>query len=352
MGDGCQIRSERASLSPRRLAWMGVVAIVAALAMPASAAAGGTLTGAGSALAAPLVAEWAASFQVFFGTAVSYDEAGSQAGINALTARVVDFAASDGPLSAAQTAACQSCYQIPWSLSGIGIGYHITGIRRQLFLTGPLLAEIYLGEISRWNDPRITAVNPRGALPPLKITPVYVRTGDTYAFSSYLSKVSAGWRTRVGSGFAVTFPTGVPASSELAATALLGSINGSIAYVGAPFLVADRLPVAAIENSAGQFEYPNLTNIESAAQTVKHVPRGNALQIVDPPRKARLAYPICTFTYAIVPANASRRTALAQWISYALGPGQQFGPRLDYAPLPPVVLRASNATLASFSGPR
>jgi phosphate transport system substrate-binding protein len=336
-------------VSPRRFFFLGRGGDCCELDDAHRAAAGDTLSGAGSALAAPLVTEWAASFQVFFGTAVSYDEAGSQAGITAITARVVDFAASDAPLTSAQAAACQSCYQIPWSVSGIGIGYHISGIRRPLFLTGPLIAEIYLGAISRWNDPRITAVNPRGALPPLKITPIYGRTGETYAFTSYLSKVSGTWRARVGSGFAVSFPSGIPANSDLAATAQLQSINGSIAYVGAPFLVADRLQVAAVENSAGRFEYPNLNNIESAAQTVKHVPPGNALQIVDPPRRARLAYPICTFTYAIVPANAPRRTTLAQWISYALGPGQQFGPRLDYAPLPPVVLRASNATLASFS---
>jgi phosphate transport system substrate-binding protein len=142
-----------------------------------------------------------------------------------------------------------------------------------------------------------------------------------------LSKVSATWRTRVGSGLSVSFPTGVSANSESAATSVLASTNGAIAYVGAPYLIANRLPVAAIENSAGRFEYPNLSEIESAAVTVTHVPASNALQIVDPPRSARIAYPISMFTYAIVPANAAQKPALAQWISYALGLGQQFGPR-------------------------
>jgi phosphate transport system substrate-binding protein len=327
-----------------------VVVIVAGLTMPTTAAASDTLSGAGSVLAAPLVAEWGAAFQAFFGTVVSYDESGSQAGISAVTGRVVDFAVSDGPLTSAQLAACQSCVQIPWSVSGIGIGYHIGGIRRPLFLTGPLLAKIYLGEISRWNDPRITAVNPRGALPSLRITPIYVRAGETYAFTSFLSKVSRAWRTRVGYGFAVSLPAGISATSDAAATALVQSVNGSIAYVGAPFLIANRLPAAAIENSAGRFEVPNLSNIQAAAQTVTRVPRGNALQIVDPPRMATTAYPISTFTFAIVPANASHTSTLARWLSFALGVGQTFGPRLDSPPLPTVVLRASKAAIASFSG--
>jgi phosphate transport system substrate-binding protein len=338
-------------MSARRLLSVGVVMVVAiaGLIVPAAAAAD-TLSGAGSALAAPLVAEWGAAFESFFGTVVSYDEAGSQAGLSDVTARVVDFAASDGPLTSAQLAACQSCVQLPWSLAAVGIGYHIGGIRRPLFLTGTLLAEIYLGEISRWNDPRITAVNPRGALPSLRITPIYVRAGETYAFTSFLSKVSRAWRTRVGYGFTASFPAGIPASSDVAATSLLESVNGSIAYVGAPFLIANRLPAAAIENSAGRFEVPNLSNIQAAAQTVTRVPRGNALQIVDPPRRATTAYPLSTFTFAVVPANGSNPGTLARWLSFALGLGQQFGPRLDSPPLPPVVLRASNATVASLRG--
>jgi phosphate transport system substrate-binding protein len=314
------------------------------------AMAGDTLSGAGSTLVAPILAEWAAAFQAFHGTVVRYDPVGSQAGIRDISSRTVDFAASDAPLTPAEASVCQSCYQIPWSLSAIGIGYHVGGIGPTLRLTGGVLAEIYLGQISRWNDSRIKALNPRTPLPALRITPIYTGTsGDTYTFTSYLSKVSTAWRTKVGYGLTVTFPTGVPANSTSAATALLESTNGSIAYLGAPFLLANRLPAAAIENSAGRFEYPNLTEIESAAQTIKHVGAGNALQLVDPPRSARIAYPISTFTYAIVPANAIQRSTLEQWISYAIGAGQEFGPALDFASLPSIVLRASEANLSRFS---
>ena len=337
-------------MSARRLLCLTLTATAAAaMVQTGPAAAASSLSGAGSTLAAPLVAEWAAAFQVFTSTSVKYDEVGSQAGINDISSRVVDFASTEAGLTPSQAHACGSCFQIPWSLSAVGISYHIAGIRRPLMLTPILLAEIYLGQISHWNDSRLTAVNPRAALPSLKITPIYNGgSGDTYTFTSYLSRVDAAWRRQIGSGFAVSFPTGTPANSVSAAVALTQSTNGAISYVGAPFLVANRMPAAAIQNAAGRFEYPNLSEITSAAKTVKRVPAGNSLQILDPPASARLAYPISTFTYAIVPANAPQKAALAQWISYALGQGQQFGPRIDYPPLPEVVLRASEATLSAF----
>jgi phosphate transport system substrate-binding protein len=117
----------------------------------------------------------------------------------------------------------------------------------------------------------------------LKIVPIYSdASGSTYTFTLYLSRVSSAWRARVGHGLSVSFPTGIPANSSTAAT-LLQSTNGSLAYVGAAYLIAHGLPAAAIENSAGFFEYPNLSEIESAGRSVKHVPAANALDIVDPP---------------------------------------------------------------------
>jgi phosphate transport system substrate-binding protein len=333
-----------------RLVSLTLVALAASCGLAATPSLAATsLSGAGSTLAAPLVAEWAAAFEAFHGTTVSYDAAGSQAGINAISSRTVDFASSDAPLTSSQASSCSNCFQIPWSLTAVGIGYHIHGIGRSLYLTGAVLAQIYLGQISRWNDARIKALNPRAALPSLAITPIYSSTsGDTYTFTSYLSKVSAAWRNRVGAGLTVSFPTGTPAKTTSDATALLGATNGAVAYLGAAFLIANRLPAAAIQNAAGRFEYPNLSDIESAGRTVKHVPVGNALQIVDPPASAKTAYPISTFTYVIVPANAGKRSTLAQWISYAIGSGQEFGPALDYAALPSVVERASKATLTLF----
>jgi phosphate transport system substrate-binding protein len=318
---------------------------------PARAPAATGLSGAGSSLVAPLVAEWAAAFQAFHGTSVTFYPVGSQAGIKDVSARLIDFGASDAPMTSAQQAACNGCYQIPWALSAIGISYHVNGLRAGLNLSGEVLAQIYLGHISQWNDRRIRALNPRASLPNLKITPIYATgSGATYAFTLYLSRTSANWRNSVGYGLSASFPAGVSTNSPSAAAALLQSTNGAIAYLGASYLIADRLPAAAIENSAGRFEYPNLSEIESAAVTVRHVPAGNALTIVDPPSSARTAYPIATFSYVIVPGNASNKADLEQWISYGLGAGQAFGPSLDFAQLPPNIMRASTATLSRFVG--
>jgi phosphate transport system substrate-binding protein len=321
--------------------------------LPASAGAATSLSGAGSGLVAPLVAEWSVAYQTFHGTLVSYSPVGSQAGITDISSRTIDFAGSDAPMTAAQWNACNGCYQIPWALSAVAIGYHVGGLGRKLYLTGNVLAQIYLGQISRWNDARIKALNPRASLPNLRITPIYANgSGATYAFTRYLSKLSASWRRTIGYGLTVSFPTGVAANSTSAASALLVSTNGTIAYVGAAYLFANKLPAAAIENAAGRFEYPNLSEIESAGRTVNSVPVSNALQIVDPPSSARIAYPIATYSYVIVAGNAARKSDLTQWLSYIFGNGQQFGPSLDFAPLPANVLRASKATLSAFAGSR
>ncbi len=328
---------------------LAVVASVTGVALlPTGALASSGLTGAGSTLVAPLIAEWSAAFEAFHGTSVSYYPIGSQAGITDISARTVDFAISDAPLTPAQQSACNGCYQIPCALSGIGIGFHLNGLGRGLYLTGKLLAEIYLGQITRWNDPRIKAVNPRASLPNLRIVPIYSdASGSTYTFTLYLSRVSPTWRRSVGYGLSVPFPTGVAANIITAAT-LLQSTNGSIAYLGAAYLIAHRFPAAAIENSAGLFEYPNLSEIESAGRSVKHVPASNALTIVDPPRSARIAYPISTFTYMVVAANASQKSLLAGWLSYTLNLGQTFGRSLDFAALPSNVLQASKRAANQF----
>jgi len=330
-----------------RLAVLALVA--AAAAFPARAAAATQLSGAGSTLAAPLVAEWAQTFLAFDGIGVSYTEVGSAAGIGDVSSGAVDFAASDAPLTSTQTSTCPTCFQIPWGVSAIGIGYNVPHIGVRLLLTGRVIAEIYLHEITRWNDSRIRALNPRLPLPSLRITPIYEDgSGNTYVFTDYLSRIDATWRSRVGRGVTVSFPTGVPESSTATGITQLESITGAIAYVGAPYLIAHRLPAAAIRNSAGNYEYPNLDNIESAARTTTTVPANGALELVNPPRGGRAAYPISTYTYVIVRTNAPQKATLKQWILYALGEGQQFGASLDFAPLPSVVRKAGRAAANSL----
>jgi phosphate transport system substrate-binding protein len=307
------------------------------------------LTGAGSTLVAPLMANWINGFEIREGIPVKYGGGGSGAGIAQITARTVDFGASDAPLTPEQATACNGCVQVPWALSATGVGFKIPGVRK-LNLTGPILAGIYLGKITNWNDKKIKKANPKTKLPNLAITPVYRSdgSGDTYAFTAYLSKVSKAWKNEVGFATSVGFTHGVGAKGNAGITATVTKTPGAIGYISASYLIAAGLGAAAVQNKAGNYEFPNLKNIASAASTVKRVPSSNALSIVDPPKRAKIAYPISTFTYAIVPHNAPQKGFLQQFLNYAVTVGQKYGAALDFAPLPKVVLRAAKSSIASL----
>lgn len=334
----------------KRLASFSCAALlaVAAFGVTAAAASAASLSGAGSTLVAPIEAEWATAFGNRTGDTVTYQAVGSGTGIKDVSSRLVDFGASDAPLTGAQASGCGGCIQIPWALSATGVGFHINGLRR-LHLTGSVIAAIYLGQINKWNDRRITSLNRGVRLPNLKITPFHRHdgSGDTYAFTDYESRVSGAFRSHVGTGTSVGWPTQAAAQGNSGMVTALEGTNGSIAYVAVSYLIAHQLPAVAIKNAAGNYEYPNLNNIENAARTVGSVPSNNELHIVNPPRSASIAYPISTFTYVIVPRRAPQASALKSWISFVLSSGQSFGPGLDFAPIPRVVLNAGRAALGS-----
>jgi phosphate transport system substrate-binding protein len=331
-----------------RLLGVSFVAVLVMATGAASASAAG-LTGAGSTLVAPLMANWINGFEIKEGISVKYGSVGSGAGIAQITARTVDFGASDAPLTPEQAAKCNGCVQIPWALTATGLGFHIPGVKK-LNLTGKLLAGIYFGKITKWNDPKIKKVNPKAHLPGLTITPVFRSdgSGDTYVFTNYLSKISPAWRSEVGYATSVQFPAGVGAKGNSGVTSTVTSTNGAIGYISASYLIAAGLGAVALENKAGNFELPNLKNIESAASAVKKVPPSNEVNITNPPKKAALAYPLSTFTYAIVPHNAPQKGFLQQFVNYALTIGQKYGAALDFAPLPKVVLSASKSSVNSL----
>jgi phosphate transport system substrate-binding protein len=327
------------------------VAIAAVLVMAtgvANASAAG-LTGAGSSLVAPLMANWISGFEIKEGIPVKYGSVGSGAGIAQITARTVDFGASDAPLTPEQATACNGCVQIPWALSATGVGFNVPGVKK-LNLTGPILAGIYFGKITNWNDPKIKKINPSAKLPNLAITPVFRSdgSGDTYAFTNYLSKISPAWKSEVGFATSVGFKAGVGSKGNAGVTSTVTKTPGAIGYISASYLIAAGVGAAAIQNKAGNYEFPNLKNIESAASVVKSVPSSNAISIVNPPKKATTAYPISTFTYAIVPHNAAQKGFLQQFLNYAVTKGQAYGAALDFAPLPKVVLSAAKGAIGSL----
>ena len=334
-----------------RILILTLLALVAsAVVGPASSAmASGSIVGAGSTLVAPLVGYWATDYNQRAGVSVTYGAVGSGAGIAQISARTVDFGASDAPMTPAQAAGCNNCVQIPWALTATGIAFHLDGVR-SVKLSGPVIALIYRGQIKTWNDARIKKLNRGVKLPAVAITPVFRSdgSGDTYAFTDFLSSVSSQWRKNFGRATAVSFPVGVGGRGNDGVTALVASTNGAIGYISASYIIAHALKVAAVQNAAGKFVYPNLTNISAAASVVKSVPANNEMHIVNPPKRLKTAYPISTFTYAIVPHGSPKAGLLGNFIKYALNAGQRFGAALDFAPIPKVVYNAGVRSASSL----
>lgn len=317
-----------------------------------AAASATTLAGAGSTLVAPIEAEWATAWGNSTGNTVTYAAVGSGSGYKDIAGGLVDFGASDAPLSVYSTPPCANCVQIPWALTATGVSYRIDGLRlprrTSLHLTGPVLAEIYLGQITNWADPRIKALNKGARIPSTPITVLWRSdsSGDTYAFTRYLADVSGAFAGKVGSSTTVSFPTGVGARGNSGMASAVAGTNGAIAYIAVSYLIAGRLPAIGIRNAAGQYVVPNLSAIEAAAAAVHSIPSDNQVTIVNPPKRAKSAYVISTYTYCIVPTTAPQGALLQSFISYALGAGQRFGPSLDFAPLPKSVLAAARGTVS------
>jgi phosphate transport system substrate-binding protein len=322
------------------------------LSAAAASAATPTLNGAGSTLVAPIEAEWAAVWDTANGNLVNYSPVGSGTGESFIAKGLVDFGASDAPLSVYPTAPA-NLVQFPWALSATGVSYHINGLKPRgatLKLTGSVLAQIYLGDITNWNSPKIKALNKGVKIPSKRIT-VFWRSdgsGDTYAFTRYLSDVSGTFNSKVGSSTSVSFPAGEGAKGNEGMAQALQGTNGGIAYIAVSYLIANRLPAVAIKNGAGNYVVPNLSAIAAAASGLS-VPGNRELTIVDPPKRDKKAYPISTFTYAFVPTNAAQGALIRSFIGYAITQGQSFGPSLDFSPLPKGVVNADEAALNSIN---
>jgi phosphate transport system substrate-binding protein len=330
-----------------------VAAAVAALVAAAAGAASkkqsaGSLTGAGSSLVAPAVSGvWGPAYSSAKGVSVNYSSIGSGKGILAITNRSVDFGASDAPMTDDQAAACKSCAEIPWALAGTGPVESIPGINGlQLHLTGPVLAKIYLGQITNWNDPAVKKLNPKLNLPNMKINVVHRSdgSGDSFVFTDYLSKVSAKWKSQVGSATTVSWPTGVGGNGNSGVAALVRSNPGSIGYVSTFYVIQNHLHMVRMKNASGRFVYPSVNSIESAAKVLKKVPGDTGISITNPPKskKYRNAWVMATFTYIIVPKSSPKASLLRPFISWAIAPKQQASIRSKiFAPLPKLVVKAA-----------
>lgn len=297
-----------------------------------------SITGTGATFPFPLISKWIPAVGSAYGINVTYSPTGSGAGIAAVTARTVDFGASDAPLSADQLTACKGCVVIPWALSATSVPYNLPGLNGRLRLDGTTLANIYLGKITNWNDAAIKALNPGLNLPDKKITPVYRSdgSGTTYNFTEYLSSVSAEFKSKVGNNTSVSWPAGVGARGSSGVAGVVQKTEGALTYVDVAYSIKNKFQFATIKNRAGKFATPGLRGIKaSLSQLPKKVTELGQLKIVDPPKSAGpLAYPIVTFTYVIVPTSSSKAADLRKFVYWAVTQGQKFGPPLLFEPLP------------------
>jgi phosphate transport system substrate-binding protein len=316
-----------------------------------SGSSSGPITGAGSTFVAPLMSKWQSDYASKSGETVTYGAIGSGGGIEQITARTVDFGASDAPMTSEQLNACKGCVQLPWSLGAVVPAYNLKGAPSNIKLTGQVLADMFLGKVTTWNDPEIAKLNPGASLPATKVTPVY-RTdgsGDTYAFTDYLSTVSPEWKSKVGVGTEVKFPAGVGGNGSDGVAGSVSSTDGAVGYLTIAYVTSNGFDYALLQNAAGNYPKASVAAIDAAAATAKSVPP-SGVSIVDPPASAANAWPDSTFTYVIVPTSTSKADALKKFITYALGPGQSFAEGLGYGTLPKQVIADDKTELNKVGG--
>jgi phosphate transport system substrate-binding protein len=329
----------------------GIAAVVGVSGRASASTRSDQLIGAGSSFVAPLVSKWQSDYPSKTGVQIVYSPIGSGGGIAAISARTVDFGASDAPLTPDQFAGCKGCYQIPWALGGTAIMFNVhTNAHAPLKISGPVLAQIYLGAIKTWNAPAIRKLNPGIKLPDEPIVPVYRSdgSGTSYNFTDYLSTQSKAWKSKIGISTQPSFPKGVGAKGSSGVAGVVQKTAGAIGYADIAYAISNHISTMSVRNAAGKFTTPGIAAISAAAAAFKKVGRNNEMHIVNPPRSAPKAYPISTYTYVIVPQVTPKAAQLRKFVFYALTTGQKLGVSLRYVPIPKAVLVASERTLAKI----
>ena len=323
-----------------------------------------TLNGAGSTFVFPLMDNWRVDYQkVKPGVNINYQSIGSGGGVKQFTAKTIDFGASDAPLSEQEQQAAKGAVHIPVTIGSVVAAYNIPSVpNKGLKLTGPILADIFLGKIKKWNDPKIQSINPGVSLPSNNIVVVHRSdgSGTTFVWTDYLSKISAEWSNKVGKSKSVPWPTGIGApGNEGVANAIKGSPN-TIGYIELAYALTTKMPYAFIQNKAGKFIEPSLDSTKAAVSaSVPQLPKGDgswsSVSMVDAPGDT--SYPIASFTYVLVykelstnhGIDQSKAKALTDFFSWAITDGQKSAPNLGYVPLPDQVVKLDQDTIKSLT---
>jgi phosphate transport system substrate-binding protein len=305
-----------------------------------------SLTGAGATFPAPLYTKWFNDYEKVTGVKVNYQAIGSGGGIKAITDKTVDFGATDGPMTEEQQqAAGAPMLHVPTALGAVVATYNVPELKDPLKLSADTLAGIYLGEITRWNDAKLVADNPDLARVDKSIVVVHRSdgSGTSFIFTDYLSAVSPAWKSRVGMGTSVNWPTGIGGQGNPGVTGEVKQNPYAIGYVELIYAIQNKLGVATIKNSAGQWVEPKLEGVTAAASAMSaQIPADLRASIVNAPGPA--AYPISGFTWLLAYKEMNDRakaTALTRLMWWATHDGQKQSSELGYSPLPAeIVVRA------------
>jgi len=298
-----------------------------------------TLTGAGATFPYPIYARWFSIYSRENPIRVNYQSIGSGGGIRQMIAGTVDFGATDAPPTEEDLSRIPGTMSIPMVLGAVVLTYNLQGVEGELRLDGETVAGIFLGEIQRWRDPRITRLNPHIDFPDRDILPVHRSdgSGTTYVFTDYLEAVSPAWRSRVGRGNAVRWPTGLGARGNEGVAGQVKLAPGAIGYVEQVFARQNRLPMASIQNGGGEYVAPSIeATTLAAAGLAARIPDNDDFRLSIVNAAGPGAYPIASWTYLLVAPHFSecrRGTALLDLIRWSLIHGVEDAISLSYAPL-------------------
>ena len=309
-----------------------------------TAKAGGSINGAGATFPAPVYQEWAARFKEDQGTTVNYQGIGSGGGIAQFSAGTVDFGATDSAMKDDEITTAQKKgsdpVHVPTVLGAVTVSYNVDGVDQGLKLDGKTVADIFLGKVKKWNDPEIAGQNSGASLPSTNITVCHRsdESGTTANFTSFLTDYSSTWKSGPGTDKSVKWPTGTGAKGNDGVAGCVKQTKGAVGYVEQAYALQNKFTTAAIKNKAGQYVEPSLQATSASAEGVTP-PEDLRFSTIN--AESPQAYPISAITFLLVwqdgckaGQNATQAKLVKNWLTYALGAGQQVAPQLEYAPLP------------------
>jgi phosphate transport system substrate-binding protein len=323
----------------------------------ASTSSGADLTGAGATFPAPLYSKWIDAYAAKTGVKINYQPIGSGGGIKQLSEQTVDFGASDAPMTDQEMAAAKGgpIMHIPMVAGVVTIAYNLPGLTQPIKLTGPLVADIFGGRVTKWNDGRIAALNPGVKLPATDILVVHRSegSGTTYIFSDYLSSVSPSWKAAPGKGKELQWPVGMGQKGNEGVSAQVKQTTGAIGYVELAYANQNKLSTAELQNADGQFVAPSGDAATAAVEAAAaKLPPGTDYRVSIVNSPGANSYPISSLTWLLVyrhMPDATKAKKLTDFIRWALQNGGSYATGLDYAPLPQALVSRLVTRLDSIS---